>query len=1015
MIHLNYTKNNNMKRNKYKSIISLVIIQLLMLQLPVLAQKITVKGVIEDISGKPIIDALISTENNVVAKTNNLGMFEINADKGARLDVTKKGFISRNQKINDTNIKIVLTPSTENTMLSVAYGQFNSNAITSSISTVSGDILKKHTDNTVGESLYGMIPGLFVEEKSLEPGDSQLNMFIRGKSTFGSASNVPLVYIDGFERDLSTLTVEDIDKVSILKDAASCALYGDRGANGVILVTTKRGKEQKTKFNFTTEYGYQQPTKLPEFVSSSEYVKMYNQALDNDGLSNLKYSDEKIAGYENGNSYYFPNVDWIGEMVANSAPISKVNFSATGGDKNTKYYVNIGYLNNRGIYKGTEKYKDYSTNINLDKYNFRTNLDLVVLKGLSVKMDVSGYISTKNAPNSTTSSIWNAMYEYPTHEFPVEVENGVLGGTPIYRSNPVGLLTEVGYDRISSRFIQTALQTQYDFDGNLKGLSIGGRYAYDNYYTITENNAKTFGVKEVLGQDSLGNPILSQIMGVNSSVPAFSISGQSQYKRNNFEVYTQYEKVFGLNTLNAMIMYHQDKRYVDQYSPYANQLIGGRLHYGYDNTYFAEFSCSYSGSEVFAPKNRFTFYPTVSAAWVLTNENFLKEFKPIDYMKLHSSAGYVGNSSLGERFTYRQTYASTGNVIFGKGNTTTFYGLTEGTLPNEDLKPEKSFKFDAGLDARLFSSLTLNATYFFEKRSDILTTSGNQTSTIIGVALPNINAGETNVSGAEGSLVYSKQANDWGFTIGLNASYYKSVIKNIIEQPLPDNVSYQSQIGQPIGAVLGLQAIGFYQSEEEIANDPVKSQFGTVKPGDIKYKDQNGDNVINDYDRVYMSGLSLPNVDLGLTLGVNYKGFDVSAFFNAELGESIYLGDTPSLFWSLTNGSSRISQYVADRNPWTPASAETANYPRLTTQGSPNNYRLSDFWMVNGDRLRLKTLEVGYSLPTKTVKKVLLSSARFYLRGMNLFILDHLKGIDPAAMAGYPMMSSYHVGINVSF
>lgn len=1015
MFHLNHTKNNDMKSNKYKSIIYIAIIQLLMLQLPVFAQKITVKGIVEDISGKPLEGVLISTENNLVTKTNHLGLFEVDAEKGGKLNVTKKGFVSKNQKIDDSTIKIMLTPSKENTMVSVAYGQFNSNEVTSSISSISGEVLKKHTDNTVGESLYGMIPGLFVEEKGLEPGESQLNMFIRGKSTFGNASNVPLVYIDGFERDLSELTVEDIDNVSILKDAASCALYGVKGANGVILITTKRGKEQKTKFNFSTEYGYQQPTKLPKFISSSEYVKMYNQALENDGLSNLKYSDEKIAGYENGNSYYFPNIDWVGEMIANSAPISKVNFSATGGDKKTKYYVNIGYLNNRGIYKGTEKYKDYSTNINLDRYNIRTNLDIEILKGLSVKMDVSGYISTKNAPNSTTSSIWDGMYKYPTHEFPIEVENGVLGGTPTYRSNPVGLLTEMGYDRISSRFIQSALQAQYDFDGNLKGLSLGGRYAYDNFYTITENNAKTFGVKEVLGQDSLGNPVLSQLMGKNSTVPVFSTSDQSQYRRSNFEIYTQYEKDFGLNSLNAMIIYHQNKEFINEYSPYANQSIGGRLHYGYDNTYFAEISCSYSGSEVFAPKNRFTFYPAISAAWVLSNESFLKNIRSIDYMKLHSSAGYVGNSSLGERFTYRQTYASSGNVIFGKGNTTTFYGLTEGTLPNEELKPEKSFKFDAGLDLQLFSSLTLNATYFFEKRSNILTTSGNQTSTIIGVALPNINAGETNVSGAEGSLVYNKQMTDWGFSLGLNASYYKSVINEILEQPLPDNASYQSQIGQPIGAFLGLQAIGFYQTEDEIANDPIKSQFGTVKPGDIKYKDQNGDNVINDYDRVYMNGLSLPNIDLGFTLSFNYKGFDISAFFNAQLGESIYLGDTPALFWPLTNGSSHISQYVADRNPWTTTNASIANYPRLTTQGSTNNYRLSDFWMVDGDRLRLKTLEVGYSLPSKTVKKVLISSARFYLRGMNLFTLDHFNSIDPASMAGYPMMSSYHVGVNVGF
>ena len=692
-----------------------------------------------------------------------------------------------------------------------------------------------------------------------------------------------------------------------------------------------------------------------------------------------------------------------------------MNFSATGGNQSTKFYVNIGYLNNRGIYKGTEKYSDYSTNLNLDRYNFRTNLDINVLKGLTVKMDVSGQISTKNAPNTSTKSIWDGMYKYPTHIFPIEVEPGTLGGTPMYNSNPMGLLTELGYDRISSRYLQTSLQGQYDFDGMLKGLSVGGRYAYDNYYTITENNAKTFAVKDVLGQDNLGNPILSQLIGKNTTVPLFSISGESQKRRNNFEAYTKYEKTFGQNSLNALILYHQDKQYVDQYSPYASQSIGGKLHYGFKNTYFAELSGSFSGTEVFAVKHRFTFYPAVSAGWIVSNEDFFSTTKGIEYLKLNASAGFVGNSSLGERFTYRQLYVSGGDMIFGKGNTAISYGMAEGTLPNIDLKPEKSFKFDAGVSMKLFSSLSVNATYFIEKRSNILTTTANQISSVIGVGLPNVNAGKSTVSGAEGSLVYEKQLGEVGISLGLNLSYFKSVIDEFNEQMLPTSVSYQLQKGQAIGSSLGLQAIGFYQNDAEIAADPVKPQFGTVKPGDIKYKDQNGDNKIDDNDRVYLDGLNMANVDAGIQIGLNFKGFDLSAFLNAQLGESIYLGDSPLLFWPLTQESARITQYVADRKPWTVENAANANYPRLTTLESPNNYRRSDFWMVNGDKLRLRTLELGYTLENKLAKNLLLSNARLYVRGMNLLLFDNLKAVDPASMSGYPMMSSYHVGLTISF
>lgn len=902
-----------------------------------------------------------------------------------------------------------------NKTTAIAYGQQQKNAVSASVSTVSGDELIKRTSYGTAESLSGMLPGLFVEEKALEPGSTKLNMFIRGKATFGNASNAPLVYVDGFERDLSELTVEDIENISVLKDAASCALYGSRGANGVILVTTKRGAEQKTKFRFSSQYGLQQPTKLPEFVPSKEFVGLYNQALDNDGMAHLQYTGERIAGYENGDPYFYPNFDWANEMLATSAPLSNLNFSATGGTKNTQFYVNIGYLNHKGIYKGTEKYGDYSTNINLDRYNFRSNLDLIVMKGLSVKMDVSGQISTKNAPNSSTNSIWNAMYKYPTHWFPVEVEPGIPGGTPVYTNSPVGQITELGYDRISSRYIQSSLQANYDFAGKLKGLSAGIRYAYDNSYTITENYSKTFAVKEVLGMTNSGEPVLSPLIGKQSTVLNFSISGESQSRRNSFEAYTEYEKTFGQSTLNAVILYHQDKQYIDQYSPYAFQTVGARLQYGLKNTYFAELTGSMSGTEVFAVRHRLNFYPALSAAWILSNEAFFGSVEGVDYLKLKASAGYTGNSSIGERFTYRQLYVTSGSMIFGKGNTATSWGLAEGTLPNIDLKPERAFKFNAGFSTQLFSAITLEAEYFTEERTNILTTAGNQISTVTGVGLPNINTGRSRVSGIDGSLIYNQQIENLGITTGITFSYFNSEIKEINEQPLPASASYQLQKGTAIGSVLGLQATGFYQSEAEIASDPVKPQFGTVKPGDIRYKDQNGDNKIDDYDRVYLPGLNMANMDIGFQVGLDYKGFDLSAFFNAQLGESIYLGESPLLFWPLTQESSRITRYVADRKPWTAENAAVAGYPRLTTQESPNNYRRSDFWMVNGNKIRLRTLELGYSLKATTAKRLMLTGARFYARGMNLFSLDHLKEIDPASLSGYPMMQSLHLGMDIHF
>ena len=883
------------------------------------------------------------------------------------------------------------------------------------VSTVSGDQIRKNSTTSPSLALYGMIPGLIVEDKTGEFGNFTPNFFIRGRATMGSASNVPIVMVDGFERNIDDLAMDDIESITVLKDAAATAIYGMRGANGVILVNTKRGHEGRIRFTVDFEQGFQTAYRIPDFVNSATYAQMYNQALTNDGFD-PKYSQADINGYMAGNSLSYPDEQWQKSLVKSIAPSTEVNATARGGNKIACYYVSLGYAHNNGLFDRTDEESDkYSTTAKYDRMNFRTNLDIVAIDHLDFKIDVSGMITERNAPRYGSADIWNKLYTAPQNEFPMYLPNGNLGGTAAYSSNPMGYLNNSGYRKIQDRFINTNMSVEYHLQGALKGFSVGARYAYDNGWYTRQLFSKTFAVQELLGMNNDGTPLYSSAIGTNSQI-SYGIGADEQSRRESFEGFATYKKVFNeRHDVSAIVTYHQDKITTDSSEPIGTQYIAGRVSYALENKYLADVSLSYSGSEAFSKDNRFALFPAVSLGWIMSDESFMKQFKAVNYLKIRTSAGVVGNSSLGSgaRFSYRYTSSTTsGNYYFG----TTPGGLvgrTPGRIANPDMKPEKAFKFDFGAETLLFNALHVSANYFFENRYDILSDRGTEISSTLGTSMANINAGRTHTHGIEVGLGYSKQLNkDWSVYSNLNFVWFKDQVKEKLETALPDNSTYQYHVGHTVGSTLGLVALGLFQSQEEIDNSPTQ-MFGNYQPGDIKYKDVNGDGVVDDYDRVYDNGYSIPNVDMGWTLGASWKNFDISALFHLQMGKDIYLGDASSLTWPLNSGSYRMTQWVADQNPWTVENAATANYPRLSTVTSTNNFRRSSYWIENGDRLRLRQLEIGYTLPQHISKKVALSNVRFYMRGMNLFSLDHIKFVDPAAMSGDPMLRSYYIGFNV--
>ncbi len=891
--------------------------------------------------------------------------------------------------------------------ITIPYGSVSRKNLINSIATVDSSAIMKSNVFSAGNALNGRLLGLFVQQTSGEPDNDEPLLRLRGVST--TTSNLPMVIVDGIERNLNDVLIDDISEVSVLKDASATAIYGIRGANGVVLITTKRGSAHKLQVKGIIEQGFQNPTKSPGFRSSAEYATLYNQALVNDGLPEA-FSAAQIDGYQNGDHYYFPNVKWEDEVLNEYSPSTRANVNFNGGEKTAKYFISLGYLGNQGLLKNTDVAEDYNTNLSLQNLSFRSNLDVNVTDHWKFNLDLSGRVYEKNSPISTTDDLFDDIYKYPGHLFPVYVANDVYGGSPLYSDNPVGQVRSRGYQDIVNRLFLATVGTQYDFSSVIKGLSAGLKYSSDNFYKANSGFTKNFSVTELSGQDPItGEPLLGTPIGQTTELSSFGPNGDVQNRRNTFESNISFDKSFGTNsTLKSVLIYHQDKLTIDKSSPNVYQYLSGRFNYGFKNKYLAEFGFSYSGTEAFPQDKNFGFFPAVAAGWKLSEENFLKNSKSINFLKLRASAGIVGNSSIGARFLNISQYGSGNDYYFGNTNKKDD-GLSSGSVANDNFTWETAYKYDLGLEARLFKNLDFSFTYFIQNRKDILASEEALVPGIFGGNFRSTNGTETSNNGFETSLFYAKKSDRFGFHAGINVAYAKN---EVVYTPEIQPFAYLNRSGQAINQPFILEALGFFESQADIDSSPTQT-YGTVKPGDIKYKDQNGDGIIDDTDLVPLKSNGIPDMDLGFDLGFTFKNFDVSAFFHGQFGRDIYLGDTPLLFWPLTNNGARISSYP--QQFWTPQTAATADYPRLTTLQNDNNYRKSTQWYVNGDFLRLRTLNVGYTLPKSVSSKLKMTNLRLFVRGMNLFTISKFDYADPESQSGYPILKSYNVGLTAQF
>ncbi len=916
-----------------------------------------------------------------------------------------------------------LTTLNSQAIVNIGFQKQPARYVSSAISSVRGDNLQKTFNTNLGNTLYGRLPGLTVSQGNNEPGINAPSIAVRGRSTYGPGTGV-LVIVDGFLGEYTQLVPEEIEEITLLKDASATAIYGSRGANGVLLVTTKKGKDAPLLVNFSTQQGFYKATSLPKFLNSADYARLYNEALANDGKPAL-YTDADITAYKDGSNPYFrPNVNWYDEVLRSMAPVSNYNLSFRGGNTTAKYFVLLNDITSQTLYKNFGDQDEQSKNASYNRFNFRANIDVNLTKKLSATLLLGGTVEDKASPSSLyAGGTFGALALLPPNAFPVRNPNGTFGGSSNF-NNPVADLLKTGYATSNGRTLQSSFRLSYDLSGVTSGLSASVVASVNNYFISGSNKTKTIE-RYAISKNTNGDTVytkFNQTTSLSGSEPNLG-----QYRNNAIQAFLNYHRVFGRHNITAMTMFNTDNSTIDKSGiyvgtdaanlslPYKNNGGATRVTYVHNDKYIVEGTVAYMSSENYAKGHRLGYFPAGSIGWIASSESFLKESKTLTFLKFRGSYGLVGNDEIGgTRFMFDQRYPYGASYNFGTGNTQVF-GLSEGRLANKDVTWEKEKKANIGVDATFFNRLDVSLDVFNNNRYDILAVANATLPVYLGYTdLPNINQGKVNNKGFEAVLRYkSTEKNTIRFFAEATVFYAKNRI-DFNAQPIQINAGQVNQ-GNRIGQPYGLVALGLFQNQAEIDASP-KPIGVNLKPGDVKFKDVGGplgvpDGIIDGNDAVPIGYTGLPEITAGLHAGLQFKGFDVDVVFQGVGHYTVYLGG--SQFRPFQNFG-QAGEIALER--WTPQTAATAMFPRLSADNNLNNYRFSSFYQRDGSFIKLRSAELGYSFTNKLINKINLKQARIFLTGTNLFSIEHIKYGDPEALGtGYPSLRTMIIGARIQF
>lgn len=1017
---------------------------LILIGTSVFAQTKQVTGVVKDATGETVIGASVvekGTTNGVI--TDFDGVFKLTVSENAVLQISYIGYQTQEVKVaGKTTLDITLREDTEmlEEVVVVGYGAQKKESVIGAISQVTSKDLLSTPSANISQAISGKITGVITSQTSGAPGADDAQIYIRGRATFAGDAQ-PLVLVDGVERSFSQIAPDDIETISVLKDASATAVYGVRGANGVMLITTKRGKEQKPVVSLTANWQIQSPTRKDTYLDSYQSVMLLEEALANDGLPSQFSADDiemyrrSVAGELSGrDAMLYPNVDWYDQVLSNTAPAQRYNVSVTGGTKRMRYYASGEFYDQKSIVKNLSNDQFGNTSSpGFRRYSFRANTDFFLTTDLTFSVNFGTRFEERRGPNTNDSApnyseIFYELNHTPGWLFPVSysIPNGestrtLYAGTSQYQNNIVARLTEAGYYKSTNVVNETNFIVDYKMDWLTEGLSVKGMLSFD-YENLHRNNyTRNFATYEL--NDPANYESLTAYNKFNTDTELTHGSEFTSIYKLYMEAQVNYARKFGKHDVTAMALYMQNdyRSKADLAKRY--QGLVGRVTYAWDDRYLAEFNAGYNGSENFMKGKRFGFFPAFSIGWRLSNEPFMQKYSDwLNNLKIRASYGQVGNdvyqvNGVQQRFLYEQKWSQiTNDYYFG---TTGQTGIYDAQYPNYGVTWERAHKYNVGIEFGFFNGmLTGNVDVFYEKRNDILTTYLTRPEWV-GVVMAAANLGKTKNQGYEIELKHSNHiGSDFHYTVGFNFSHARNEILSMDEPSI--KTDYRKREGHPINQYFGLICDGYVtQADLDSGNLPVSRFSSDVKVGDLKYRDMNQDGFIDDRDETFIGYSDIPENMYALNLSANYKNWGFSVMFQGVDHVSRYY-DAEAMFAFINGG--KVKEHHLER--WNPAESEAYNlahakYPLLHYNDyGDHNQRQNSYFLKNGAFLRLKNIELSYTLPERWSHKVGMSDCRLYINANNLVTWDHLDGLtDPESNGSnrFPIMKTVNFGVNIKF
>lgn len=1016
-----------------------------------------ITGTLTDTNGEPLVGATVQVKNTSVGTiTNNDGLFVLDVNDKDIISFNYVGFLEQNIAVKGKNVlNVVLQEDTQmfEEVVVVGYGKQKKGGIVSSVSNISSKELMAPTSNLTN-NLAGQLAGLISIQRSAEPGRDDAEFWIRGVSTFKGGTN-PLILVDGIPREISNIEPDEIETFTLLKDAAATAVYGAEGANGVILVTTKRGIISKPRISFRAEYSIASPQRLPDFVNSWEYLELANEAAFNDGDGPYILPSE-IELYRNQvDNDLYPNTNWMDELIDNTVNNQRYTLNFRGGAENAKYFVSMAYLQQDGVFKDNPMGK-YDSDFGYQRYNLRSNIDLKVSKTTNLNIDLSGQYINRRTANRSADEIFSYMLHTPSHLFPAIYSDGTLSTyerqSDGNNRNPFNMLYNQGYRKEYATKIQANVGIDQTLNFITQGLSMRGKVGldYDNNLATLRNYWPS--LYHATGRDADGNLAYSTSVSGSPELenPVFTADNSKAYRKIYIEGSVNYARTFAdRHNVGGMVLYmqketqkHDDKAVL----PYRKQSLVGRVTYSFDDRYFIEGNFGYTGSETFAKKNRFGFFPAVGLSYYISNEKFYPEAikNVVNSAKIRLSYGRAGNDKIDPdelvRFLYRATFNDSGyNFNQGIGSSGGTNGLGAGIhdklFVNNDIRWEIENKRNIGLDLAFFNhKIDLTVDYFNNLRTDILLQRNTIPSTAGFHEKPWENYGKVKNWGIDGSF---NARHDFG-KVRISARGTFTFARNKITEydELPDVDPWQRVTGTRVGERTLYIAERLYTEDDFIKTQNPNGTYayelkpglprvglgGILGPGDIKYVDVNNDGIIDSKDKKRGVGNPYnPEINYGFGFNVEYKGFYVSTFFQGTGNTSILLSDGNNTFWPFNWGIEKSNYRKDFLDRWTAENPrQDVLMPRLHVgYGNNVNKEPSTWWLKNGNFLRFKNLEIGYTIPTNFAKKLRIEGGRIYLLGHNICVWDHFKLWDPEMGNrnkgnSYPMSRTFTLGLELN-